>query len=224
MSRKGRTPGRLIPLVFFTFVAGGALGWWLHASYDGATESVQLLEDRATIVGAHDVALEPPADQRAPSMQGSGAAGAVDELRRRRLAVPVAGAEIADLRGQFGQRRGGGSRGHEAVDILAPRHTPVHAVEDGTIAKLFESRLGGITIYQFDPEQRYCYYYAHLERYADDLHEGQSISRGEVIGFVGTSGNAPANTPHLHFAIFELTKDRRWWEGTALDPYPVFSR
>jgi peptidoglycan LD-endopeptidase LytH len=109
----------------------------------------------------------------------------------------------------------------EALDILAPRNTPVKAVEGGRIARLFSSKAGGITIYQFDPSEQYCYYYAHLERYADGLAEGAKIQKGQVIGYVGTSGNAPKDTPHLHFAIFKLTAERRWWEGTPIDPYDV---
>src|SRR5207253_3174449 len=110
----------------------------------------------------------------------------------------------------FDERRDG--RLHEAVDILAPRNTPVQAVEEGMIAKLFYSKAGGNTVYQFDPTQQFCYYYAHLERYAEGLRDGQRVARGDVIGFVGTSGNAPPGTPHLHFAIFELAADHRWWE------------
>jgi murein DD-endopeptidase MepM/ murein hydrolase activator NlpD len=106
--------------------------------------------------------------------------------------------------------------------MLAPRNTPVHAVENGTIAKLFTSKAGGLTIYQFDPTGRLCYYYAHLERYADGLKDGQAVSQGDVIGYVGTTGNAPANTPHLHFAVFEMNADKHWWQGKPLDPYQVF--
>jgi murein DD-endopeptidase MepM/ murein hydrolase activator NlpD len=106
--------------------------------------------------------------------------------------------------------------------MLAPRNTPVHAVDNGTIAKLFKSKAGGLTIYQFDPSQRRCYYYAHLERYAEGLRDGQAVSHGDVIGYVGTSGNAPPNTPHLHFAVFELNADKHWWQGKAIDPYLVF--
>jgi peptidoglycan LD-endopeptidase LytH len=113
------------------------------------------------------------------------------------------------------------SRQHEALDILAPRNTPVLAVEDGTIARLFYSKAGGITVYQFDRTTTFCYYYAHLERYADGLREGVSVRRGQTLGFVGTSGNAPKTTPHLHFAIFRLTDAKRWWEGTPIDPYDV---
>jgi murein DD-endopeptidase MepM/ murein hydrolase activator NlpD len=137
-----------------------------------------------------------------------------------RLRVPIDGISIESFKGGFSEPRG--SRPHEAVDILAPRGTPVHAVQDGTIAKLFFSKAGGTTIYQFDASGRLCYYYAHLERYADALHDNQPVSQGDVIGYVGTSGNAPPDTPHLHFAIFELNADRKWWHGRPLDPYVVF--
>src|SRR4029079_1891914 len=125
------------------------------------------------------------------------------------------------LRDSFGEGRTD-SRKHEAIDILAPRNTPIVAVEDGTVAKLFNSKAGGITVYQFDPTTTYVYYYAHLERYAAGLIEGARLRRGQVIGYVGTSGNAPKDTPHLHFAIFKLTEKKRWWEGAAIDPYDVF--
>jgi hypothetical protein len=109
----------------------------------------------------------------------------------------------------------GGTRRHEALDILAPRETPVLAVEDGVVAKLFLSKPGGITVYQFDPSRTYAYYYAHLERYAAGLKDGDSVQRGQVIGYVGTTGNAPPDTPHLHFAIFKLTDPKRWWDGVG---------
>jgi len=149
------------------------------------------------------------------------APGDVGELTRRHLSVPVEGVRTDQLARSFDERRGGGTRPHEAIDILAARNTPVLAVEGGTIARLFLSKAGGITVYQFDPSGRYCYYYAHLERYADGLKEGGAVTRGQVLGYVGTSGNAPKNTPHLHFAVFRLTADRHWWEGTALDPYDI---
>ena len=114
-----------------------------------------------------------------------------------------------------------GQREHEALDILAPKGTPVVAVEEGTVAKLFNSKAGGITLYQFDPGQQYSYYYAHLERYADGLQEGNHVQRGQVLGYAGTSGNAPKDTPHLHFAIFRLTEKKQWWQGSPIDPYEV---
>jgi murein DD-endopeptidase MepM/ murein hydrolase activator NlpD len=143
------------------------------------------------------------------------------QLEDRQLLIPVEGVRHDDLTRQFADERGG-SRRHEALDILAPRNTPVRAVEDGTIARLFYSKAGGITVYQFDPTSNFCYYYAHLERYAEGLREGEPVRRGQVIGYVGTSGNAPKTTPHLHFAIFRLTEARHWWEGTPIDPYDVF--
>jgi murein DD-endopeptidase MepM/ murein hydrolase activator NlpD len=141
------------------------------------------------------------------------------ELKDRRLAIPVDGIKADQLVRQFNDARSGHK--HEAIDILAARNTPVRAVEDGTIARLFFSKAGGITVYQFDPSGTFCYYYAHLERYADGLREGQSVQRGQLLGYVGTSGNAPKDTPHLHFAIFRLTEQKRWWEGTPIDPYDV---
>ena len=144
---------------------------------------------------------------------------AVEDLRRRQLQVPIA-VDRATLRSSFAEMRGGNRR-HEAMDLLAPRNTPVVAVDAGIIARLFNSKAGGITIYQFDPTTTYTYYYAHLDRYADGLEEGARVSRGQTIGYVGTSGNAPANTPHLHFAIFVLGDDKRWWQGAPLDPFDV---
>jgi len=142
------------------------------------------------------------------------------DLAARDLTIPVQGVTASSLVHSYHDARSGG-REHEALDILAPRNTAVVAVEDGSIAKLFFSKAGGNTIYQFDPGRDYSYYYAHLERYADGLKEGDAIHRGQVIGYVGTSGNAPKETPHLHFAIFRLTADKHWWEGTPIDPYEI---
>jgi murein DD-endopeptidase MepM/ murein hydrolase activator NlpD len=166
-------------------------------------------------------AVSPPE----PELKSAEAASAisadtVEELRERSLSLPVQGIKREELRDTFNEMRGG-SRRHEAIDILAPRNTPVFAVQDGKIAKLFVSAAGGITIYQFDPGEDYVYYYAHLERYADGLKEGDDVRRGQIIGYVGTTGNAPRDTPHLHFAIFKLTDEKRWWQGTPIDPYSV---
>ena len=141
-------------------------------------------------------------------------------LESRHLQIPVQGIEADKLVRSFHDVRSG-SREHEAIDILAPSGTPVVAVEDGTVAKLFVSKAGGNTIYQFDPGKEYSYYYAHLDRYADGLREGAAIRRGQVIGYVGTSGNAPKNTPHLHFAVFRLTPEKQWWTGTPVDPFDI---
>jgi murein DD-endopeptidase MepM/ murein hydrolase activator NlpD len=141
-----------------------------------------------------------------------------DELLEKRLTMPVPGIEPSKLTPQFYDARG--ERGHEALDIIAMQGEPVVAAEDGKIAKLFLSKPGGITIYQFDPTETYAYYYAHLDRYADGLTEGAEVKRGQVIGYVGMTGNAA--TPHLHFAIFRLGPEKQWWKGEPLDPYPIF--
>lgn len=176
---------------------------------------------------AHDPAGPPPVGPRledpdakiATTVGTAGADMAARELRERDLLLPVAGVEAEALRDTFYDSRNG--RAHEAIDIMAPRHTAVRAVEDGRIARLFTSKAGGLTIYMFDPTETFCYYYAHLDRYARDLAEGQTLKRGQIIGYVGTTGNAPANAPHLHFAIFRLTADRQWWKGEPINPYPV---
>lgn len=141
-------------------------------------------------------------------------------LLRRNLVLPIRGLRARDIKDTFREERAGG-KPHEATDILAERGTPVRAMGDGTIRKLFLSKPGGLTIYVFDPEGVFCYYYAHLDHYADDLKEGMPVSRGDVIGFVGTTGNALDGPPHLHLAIMKLGPEKSWWQGKAIDPYPV---
>jgi murein DD-endopeptidase MepM/ murein hydrolase activator NlpD len=144
-----------------------------------------------------------------------------ERLRARELAIPVQGKTARDIQDNFAELRG--ARPHEAIDILAARGTPVVAVADGTVKKLFTSVPGGLTVYAFDPEETYCYYYAHLDRYADGLVEGKRLAKGDLVGYVGTTGNAPAGTPHLHFTIFRLGPEKRWWEGTPINPYPLWA-
>jgi murein DD-endopeptidase MepM/ murein hydrolase activator NlpD len=165
-----------------------------------------------------------PATSVAPSREAaSGAVSAdVERLRSRSLALPVRGLDPRLLRDSFGDPRSGGP--HEALDIPAPRGTPVLAVDDGTVAKLFTSARGGLTVYQFDPDSAYAYYYAHLDGYAPGLREGLELRRGDTVGFVGTTGNAPPRTPHLHFAIFRLGTPPLWWQGTPVNPYAIWVR
>jgi hypothetical protein len=141
-------------------------------------------------------------------------------LRMRKLLLPAPAADARRLRDDFADARAGHS--HEALDILAPRGSPVVAVDDGVVKKLFTSVRGGLTVYQFDPEGTYCYYYAHLDRYAPGLREGMTLKKGDRIGDVGITGNAPPDTPHLHFAIFKLGPEKQWWKGAALNPYPLW--
>jgi murein DD-endopeptidase MepM/ murein hydrolase activator NlpD len=142
----------------------------------------------------------------------------------RPLTMPVAGMDPSTIHDNFDEMRGGATRRHDALDILAPRGTAVVATDDGMVRKLFTSVAGGLTVYEFDPDQRYCYYYAHLDAYASGLHEGQLLRRGDPVGYVGTTGNAPKNTPHLHFAVIRLDTDKRWWTGTPINPYPLLYR
>ena len=135
----------------------------------------------------------------------------------RPLAIPVEGVAVAELRDTFDDGRPG--HRHEAIDIAAPRGTRVLAVDDGRLVKLFASVPGGLTIYQFDPGERFAYYYAHLDGYAEGIREGMPLRRGQVIGYVGSTGNASPAAPHLHFAVFRLGPERRWWKGEAINPF-----
>ncbi|HYO13257.1 MAG TPA: M23 family metallopeptidase [Thermoanaerobaculia bacterium] len=185
---------------------------WLYQRSGGSTEAA---------------VTPPPAVQPAPPPATDGAPRAEErsgalapDLARRDLLVPVQGIRQDQLQNTFDDARSEG-RVHQAMDIMAPRNTPVVAVEAGRIAKLFTSDQGGLTIYQFDPTETYSYYYAHLERYAPGLREGDRVARGQLLGYVGTSGNAGPDNPHLHFAIFRLNEQKNWWEGAPVNPYQV---
>lgn len=164
-----------------------------------------------------DLPLRPAiGDPAAPQLD----AGPAPDLPNGKLAMPVEGVNFDQITDTFDQPRGN-ERHHEALDIMAPRGTKVLAASDGKVAKLFTSKPGGLTIYEFDPSEKYAYYYAHLDRYADGLQEGAQLHKGDLIGYVGSTGNADANAPHLHFAVFELTPEKQWWKGTPVDPYPM---
>jgi peptidoglycan LD-endopeptidase LytH len=142
-----------------------------------------------------------------------------DYLRSRWLMVPVAGVRARDVPDTYQARRSG-NRQHNATDIMAPRGTPVVAADDGRIIKLAKNTAGGITVYATDPHERFIYYYAHLDRYEDGIADGMRLAKGQVIGYVGTTGNAPENTPHLHFQAMRARDVKRWWEGEPLDVRP----
>lgn len=167
-----------------------------------------------------DLPLRPSSEMAASSAQAP--ADAVATAVHGKLMVPVQGMKRASLSDTYDQPRGK-QRQHEALDIMAPKGTPVLAAADGKVAKLFTSKPGGTTLYQFDPSEKYAYYYAHLDRYADGIKEGMAIKRGDVIGYVGVSGNSDPNAPHLHFAVFELTPEKLWWKGTPINPFPLLS-
>jgi murein DD-endopeptidase MepM/ murein hydrolase activator NlpD len=152
-----------------------------------------------------------------------GALAATTSLEQKHLSMPVAGVKPSQLHDTFDEARAAGRR-HDALDIMAPRGTEVRAVEGGTIRKLFTSKAGGLTIYEFDPTETYSYYYAHLDRYAPGIAEGQQVTRGELIGYVGSTGNASPDAPHLHFAIARLDASKAWWKGDAINPYPLLAK
>jgi murein DD-endopeptidase MepM/ murein hydrolase activator NlpD len=135
------------------------------------------------------------------------------------LAIPVAGVRPEGLVNTFDEARGEGR--HDALDILAPRGTPVLAAADGVVLRLFTSERGGLTIYQLGPDERTVYYYAHLDGYAEGLADGQRLARGEVIGYVGDTGNAAPGNTHLHFAMWRISDPADFWEGAPINPYPL---
>jgi peptidoglycan LD-endopeptidase LytH len=203
---------------------GGAIGFWLHAAMTPSRPSVAPPAASMTPASPSVPPPRPSEPLRPAATTGASEPGgdSVVELRRHALRLPLDDVKVAAMEGSFAESRRGEPHGHEAVDLLALRNTPVRAVEDGKIARLFFSKAGGNTIYQFDPSEQFCYYYAHLDHYASGLRDGQLVAKGDVIGYVGTTGNAPPNTPHLHFAILKLGEDKRWWKGTAIDPFLVY--
>jgi murein DD-endopeptidase MepM/ murein hydrolase activator NlpD len=147
-----------------------------------------------------------------------------EEIRRAeaapRLVIPVAGVREEELRGSFGAARSGGRR-HLGIDIMAPRGTPVLAAAPGVIVKRDSSALGGISVYERGMDARTIYFYAHLQGYRAGLVEGELVRAGDVIGYVGTTGNARGGSPHLHFGVYTVADPNRWWHGRDLDPFPL---
>jgi murein DD-endopeptidase MepM/ murein hydrolase activator NlpD len=146
---------------------------------------------------------------------------AIERLREKELLIPVAGVAPSRIEDSFTEQRDGGERKHNALDILAPRNTPILAADDGTILRMSTNALGGITIYATDRDHQFVYYYAHLDHYQRGLTAGRSIQKGDTLGFVGTTGNAPKDVPHLHFQIMLWPSDGKWWNGEPVNPYPV---
>ena len=215
-----RRPGlwiALIAVVVLVLVLVN-VAWWLRqgapliersptqAETTDAAVAPAPLPDRLAVAPAVAPSAPPVAPAPSPAADG--------------LLLPVEGITLADIHDTFDDARGS-ERRHEALDVMAPAGTPVLAVADGTIEKLFTSDAGGLTIYQFEPSGRFAYYYAHLQGYAPGLAEGAQVKRGDVLGTVGSTGNADPAAPHLHFAIFRLTPDRQWWTGEPINPYPL---
>jgi murein DD-endopeptidase MepM/ murein hydrolase activator NlpD len=163
-----------------------------------------------------DTALAPPAVDSALAPLAS------DEtsILRRELGVPLQGIAASALHDTFSELRGA-TRPHEALDIQAPRGTPVISASKGRVLKLFNSVPGGLMVYAVDSTERYILKYGHLDAYAPGLVDGQRLTRGQAIGIVGTTGNAAGGAPHLHFAMARALDLKKWWLGPAVNPYPL---
>jgi peptidoglycan LD-endopeptidase LytH len=159
----------------------------------------------------------------APATADAPAAGTsdADYVRLKRLTIPVAGADMSKVPDTFLDDRDGGGRTHHAIDILAPRGTPILSADDGKILRMSTNTLGGISMYTVDAQNRLVYYYAHMDHYNDAMSPGRTIARGDTLGFVGTTGNAPKDTPHLHFQVMLWPADGKYWNGEPVDPYDM---
>ncbi|QII30024.1 M23 family metallopeptidase [Stenotrophomonas maltophilia] len=212
---------RLAQLIVLGLVMGVAAGWWLQrdgeSTDDTAARPAAAVPPPAAANGVGAVPVEQAATAIAaptPAVTGDTPSG---------LLLPVQGIAPSQLQDTFTDARSEG-RVHDAIDIMAAAGTPVLAVADGHVEKLFDSKRGGLTLYQFEPSGRWCYYYAHLQRYADGLAEKQTIKRGDVIGYVGSTGNANPEAPHLHFEVHALGPEKQWWKGESLNPYPLLKK
>ena len=188
--------------------------FWIF--YFGVTSAPSGSDNKVTASG-QKVTLDPNAQPPVTIAEGVtvGPAG---------LAVPVAGIKPEQLSDTYTQARAGGARLHDAIDIMAPEGTPVVAAADGTVEKLFLSQGGGgISAYVRSPDQRWIFYYAHLQGYAPGLGEGQKVRRGQPLGRVGHTGNANPAGPHLHFAIHRMQPGEKWYNGSAINPYPLLA-
>lgn len=196
-------------------------------------EAAALQSDTAHSFTDFDTTTAPdgaPATSGAPSAAASRTPGTAPSvatptplLAKGALLLPVQGIEPSALHDTYSEQRGGGSRTHEALDIPAPRGTPVLSATGGRVLKLFDSKAGGKMVYAADSSERFILMYAHLDAYAPGLADGQPLKRGQVIGVVGTTGNAPPNVPHLHFAIARSNDVRVWWKGEPVNPFPLLA-
>lgn len=174
-----------------------------------------------SLAGGGDVA--PPDGKPARAVQAN-AASLASPGPGGALLVPVAGVDRAQLTDSWGDPRGQGERSHQAIDIMAPTGTPVVAAAPGRVEKLFTSDQGGLTVYVRSADGGTLFYYAHLDAYRPGLAEGQRVRAGDVLGTVGASGNADPGAPHLHFEVKRMAPGEGWWQGEAVNPYPLLAR
>ena len=204
----GRVKLRILLVVLFLVIVGLV---WTAITFR-ITPVVPALDIPPSAPVAIGTPLPPPAESPTPTT--SNFVGTVD------LIGPVAGVKPEQLIDTFHDERSEG-RVHDAIDIMAAAETPVLAAADGKIVKLFQSERGGITIYQINTNQDLIFYYAHLSRYADGLAEGDLVRQGQVIAYVGDTGNAGTGNYHLHFSIAAVSDPKRYWEGANINPYPL---
>src|ERR1051325_2720450 len=164
-----------------------------------------------------------PAGSPMPVVTDASRSRDIDRLRSHHLIIPVAGVMPGKLEDTFKDDRDGGERVHNAIDILAPRNTPILAADDGEILRMSSNALGGITIFATDRDRQFVYYYAHLDHYDPAMYAGRRLTKGETIGYVGTTGNAPKNIPHPHFQIMRWPADGKYWIGEPINPYPILT-
>jgi len=220
--------------VFLAGFAAGVVCSTVLLRQAGAPGVIKASAAPQTLAATHAVPNPVPADSASelpapPAIQPAQVEPLPPELLRsdalnsnpRGLLMPVRGVSPSRLVDNFNEIHSG--HRHEALDIMAARGTPVVAVDEGNVVKLFNSKRGGLTVYQFNDTRIWCFYYAHLDRYAEGLKEGTLLRRGDILGYVGSSGNASPDAPHLHFTIFKLGPEKHWWQGTAVDPYPLLT-
>ena len=204
-----------------THILGGP-AWTPEQAAALQSDSAHSITELDTTI-ASDGAPAPGASAAAARDSGSVPSPATPTplLAKGALLLPVQGVEPSALHDTYSEQRGGGNRTHEALDIPAPRGTPVLSATGGRVLKLFDSKAGGKMVYAADSSERFILMYAHLDAYAPGLADGQPLKRGQVIGVVGTTGNAPPNVPHLHFAIARSNNVNEWWKGAPVNPFPL---
>ena len=189
-------------------------------------DSVELTPAEAAAAGVtRDTAASPvaPTAPSGPTAPPVTATATDLEMLGREMTLPLAGIDPTKMRSSFNDLRGG-TRRHEALDIMAPRRTPILSATKGRVLKLFTSKAGGLMVYAADASEQFILMYAHLDGYAPGLREGAELERGQLIGYVGSTGNASPSAPHLHLAIARSGNVAQWWKGVPVDPLPVLQR
>jgi uncharacterized membrane protein len=202
----------VIGMVVAAVAMARGFGFSIGAPLVAATDNLTALGDSADMTTAESSST--------PRMPSPSATSADLQLLSAELAMPLTGVDPMKLKSNFNALRAGGRR-HEALDMMAPRRTPVMSAASGRVLKLFTSKAGGLMVYASDSSERFILMYAHLDGYAPGLRDGDSLTRGQLIGYVGFTGNASPNAPHLHFAIARSDDIRRWSKGTPIDPLPA---